>query len=238
MDDLLKEQIKSLRTQIPIGLSGAIKILKTTNGNIELASSLYKEQAFEIVKDKITFEIDDKQIQQSLDQCNYDIAKTIEALSELKYSTVERILLRYKDLEQASSRILDVIEKDDNIKRNYWIDLEDTKHLNIPKRCLLIIVEWINYEEWESFCFAIAREDWTKAFINELRNQLKLEELAKHVEEALNISEKFYSENKNASQVPFQYPPLDDLDAYFQKEKPELYRVLIDYVKANIEDFK
>lgn len=80
MNDLLKEQIKSLRTQIPIGLSGAIKMLKATNGNIELASNLYKEQAFEIVKDKITFEIDDKQIQQSLDQCNYDIAKTIETL--------------------------------------------------------------------------------------------------------------------------------------------------------------
>lgn len=233
MDELLKERLNLLRNRIPIGINGAIKLLKECNGNIDQACTLFKKQASESIKKKISFEVNDEDIEMQLTKFNYDIEKAFTALFEQKYSMTERILLTNRNQEKTLSIIAGAIEREDNLTRKYWLDLDEVKLLNTYRRCLITIVEWIDYKEWEGFDYAICRDDWTKEIIIQLRDQLQLESIANKIEEALSISKKFYEIKRSIT----ERPPIDKYNSFFDQQKEAIYGRLIQYVKDNINEF-
>lgn len=233
MDDFLKNQLNLLRNRIPIGINGAVKLLKECNGDINLACDLFKKQALETIKEKISFETSDENIENQLVKFNYDIGQTLAALFEQKYTFTERILLTNKNTEKTLDLIVGTIEKEDNLTRDFWLDLDEVKQLNTCRRCLITIMEWINYKEWEGFDYAICCTDWTKELIIQLRNQLQLDNIANNVEEALSISEKFYEIKRCIT----DHPPIDKYEAFFNQQKEIIYERLIEYVRININEF-
>lgn len=232
MDNLLNEKVNTLRGLIPIGINGAMKYLKQTDGDIDKAIDLYKSDTFNTVRKSLDFEISENKIRKYLDETNFDIQKTKDKLFEDRFTLTERILLKEKNKENAFDKIQYSIEKNFDLKRDFWLSIDQIKKLPTPLYSFIIIQEWRNYESWEGFGSAILTE-FTQYAIKEIRDVLELKEMATKLQSAMEISNHFYSIKRSI----LERPDIDIYEEYYQENESILIGYLYDYVKENITQF-
>jgi len=230
MDEILKHKCELLRSQLPIGLNGAIKLLKETEGDIEQAKALFKDRIFVLVKEKSGMQ--DNVILNYLEKNNYDTQKTLECLFEEKYTLTERILIKNKDKEKALTTLQNAIEQTDNLSRRFWLDAEEMKKLNRQRYCFVIIQEWMNYEDWEGFEPAVCTSFCVPA-ATQIKEELGMQELAENILQAHNICEEFYTVEREIT----DRPDIRTYNDYFEGYRDELIDNLYSFVKRNIYQF-
>lgn len=230
MDENLKHKCTLLRSQLPIGLNGAIKLLKETEGDIEQAKALFKDRIFRLIKEKT--DAQDNIILSHLEKNNYDTQKTLEYLFEEKYTLTERIFIKNKNKGKALSNVLYSIEQTDNLTRHFWLSEEELKKLNPYRYCFAIIQEWMDYEDWEGFEPAVCTSFCVPAS-QQIKTKLHMEELADNILKASEICEEFYSAKREIT----KRPDISIYNDYFEEHKDELIDKLYSFVKGNLNQF-
>lgn len=149
-----KEELDLLRQQIPIGIRHGLNLLDKTNGDVNLARGLFENELAEIIvgKSSVSREVAKKH----LVAANYDIAKTLVSIDEERFTLPERILRKSKDnKEKALSLLARNLEDTKKLKRDYWLALDQLQDLSAVQYCLLVVMEWLDYEDYEGFDHAI-----------------------------------------------------------------------------------
>ncbi|WP_212004868.1 hypothetical protein [Chitinophaga sp. HK235] len=146
-----KQEIDELRTYFPVGIRHAQMLLSKTNGDVAAAAALFKAEIKAVVLGKT--DASPELVQQQLEQHQYDIAKTLAGIEEARFTLTERILRKYKnDHETALDKICLAIEEAAQLKRNYWLPLDELKQQLHPcPYCLMVVSEWLSFEGWEGF---------------------------------------------------------------------------------------
>jgi hypothetical protein len=149
-----KEELDLLRQQIPIGIRHGLNLLDKTNGDIHLARGLFEDELTEIIvgKSSVSWEV----ARSHLVAANYDIAKTLVSIDEERFTLPELILRKSKDnKEEALSLLARNLEDAKKLKRDYWLALDQLQDLSAVQNCLLVVKEWLDYEDYEGFDAAI-----------------------------------------------------------------------------------
>ncbi|MBO9728983.1 MAG: hypothetical protein J7623_10155 [Chitinophaga sp.] len=144
-----KEQLDTLRQQMPIGIRHGLELLRKTNGDIVAARTLFEEELIAIIISKTS--VSQETAQKHLQAANYDMPKTLVSIDEERFSLPERILRNAKNREEALSLLARNLADAKGIKRNYWLPLDQLQHLSPVQRCLLVVMEWLEYEDYEGF---------------------------------------------------------------------------------------
>ncbi|HEY9262749.1 hypothetical protein [Chitinophaga sp.] len=149
-----KEELDLLREQIPIGIRHGLNLLDKTSGDINLARSLFENELTEIIISKTSAS---KEVaHKHLLAANYDVAKTLVSIDEERFTLPERILRKSKgNKEEALSLLARNLEDAKNLKRDYWLALDQLPDLSAVQYCLLVVKEWLDYEDYEGFDTAI-----------------------------------------------------------------------------------
>lgn len=169
-----KEQLDTLRQQMPIGIRQGLDLLRKTGGDIVAARSLFEEEITAIIISKTS--VSREVAQKHLKAANYDIPKTLVSIEEERFSLPERILRNTKDKEAALSLLAQNLEDAKGIKRDHWLALDQLQHLSPVQQCLLVVMDWLDYEDYEGFDAAIYF--YLDLVITQIEAQLLLPELA------------------------------------------------------------
>ncbi|MBC8110066.1 MAG: hypothetical protein H7Y04_03305, partial [Verrucomicrobia bacterium] len=157
MDNNFIDKLKDLRQRIPIGMQHGLLLLEQAKGDINQAEKLFqKETLLEVVKEaKVTEEV----AIIHLAKCNYDTYLTINSIDEERYSYTERVLKKFsKDRFTALERIAGRVEYSEEIqgyKGDFEFNIEQLDRLQPEVFCLILVIEWLNYEDYEGFDYAI-----------------------------------------------------------------------------------
>ena len=85
----------------------------------------------------------------ALELAGYEVPRTLHQLEQVRYSLTQRILRRYRAPADAVRRVADVVEQTHQVPRTYWLDMEAAQLLPLPLACVLVVTEWLAYEDWE-----------------------------------------------------------------------------------------
>jgi len=240
MNGTSKQKIAILRQRIPIGIQHALALLEKTNGDIDRAEVLFKEEMLDVIINKTGVAKD--VAQRHLINNNYDIGHTLKSLDEERFTLIERIYIRYKDKEEALRQVMRVIEEQHHIERNYWLDFKTLLVLPQEICCPLVIMEWMAYEEYESFHIALSFQ--LDVVAAQIENVLQFPSLASTLRQAREIMELIYKEyevgacienyiaatNKLRSDKAYQ-----SYEQAYTNQKSLLISRLYDFVKMNIK---
>jgi hypothetical protein len=231
------DQLKILRERIPIGVRHGLSILEKTNGDLVMAEILFREDLIAIIVEKTG--VDKEMALRHLVKSNFDIEGTLASIDEERFTLSERILRRYKaDKEEALAKIADAIEKKERLKRTFWLEFEDLKHLSSEAFCLLTVKEWINYESWEGLDSAVYFN--LEVVADQIEKQLLMPEVAQNLRTAKQIcQQQFEQQKQNLESDGFVEPTQEFTQCYdlFMEHIPLIIDKLYEYVRARINLF-
>lgn len=195
-----KEQLHLLRQQIPIGIRQGVQLLNQTNGDVGKARQLFEAAVIETIIQRTAVPADIAR--KYLATHNYDIPQAIASINAERFTLTERILQKSKNnKEDTLTLIVQSIETTSNIQRKYWLPLEELTYLSPPVYCLLVLHEFLSYEDWEGFSSAIYFHPGIVAA--QLETLPGLEFVANHLREAKRRSDEIYQQynGKQASEI-------------------------------------
>lgn len=231
-----KEQLHLLRQQIPIGIRQGIQLLNQTNGDVGKARQLFEAAVIETIIQKTSVSADIAR--KNLVTHNYDIPQTIASINTGRFTLSERILQKSKDKkEDALTLIMQSIEATSNIQRKFWLPLEELAYLPSPVYCLLVLHEFLSYEDWEGFGSAIYFHPGIVTA--QLETLPGLEFIANHLREAKRRSDEIYQQYKGKQPSEISNKVADDAafcrhQAGFETAKPLIIDRLYSLVVENI----
>lgn len=238
-----KEELDLLRKQIPIGIRHGLNLLDKANGDINLARGLFENELTEIIvsKSSVSWEV----ARNHLVTANYDIAQTLVSIDEERFTLQERILHKSKDSkEEALSLLARNLEDAKNLKRNYWLVLDQLPDLSPMQNCLLVVKEWLDYEDYEGFDAAIYF--YPDIVASQIETQLLLPEVAGYIHAGKVRSDQIIEQYKpkRPGKKPFHVSNVINVDAEFMRNESgfkESRAVIIDrlyeLVVNNIGEF-
>ncbi len=157
------------------------------------------------------------------------------------YSFSERIFKKYeKDKQESLNQIALEIEKREKPERNFWLNFESLKKINSYQFTLLVIIEWLHFEELEDFESALYFN--LKIVNKEIEETLFLSDFALNLKNAFKRQEEIYSNNKFDKIYLHNNFLLTDIkytnyQKYYFDNKNRLIENLYEFVKKNIKYF-
>ena len=240
MENNFKEKIKEFRQKFPIGIQEGLVMLQLANGDLNLAEDLFKEKTLHEILSKT--EVQKEIAIAHLTKCNYDIYLTINSIDEERYGFTERVLKKFnQDKFTGLKRIASEVERIENILRNrdfFWFTIEHLSNLPPELYCLVLMMEWLNYEDYEGLDHAIHFHlDKVKFQIN---NQLQLPHIAQTLQNAKTIYQEQLEEQtikslKNGYLMPT--PEFIEQEKLFVIQKPLLVNSLYEFVTMHMDKF-
>lgn len=185
MDNTYLEELKILRTIVPVGIRQGIILLDQTKGNIDAAAQQFREHALTLIASKT--DTDPDKLLVVLEKNNYDIAASLKQLEEEKFTPLERVLRRYQDNKEDGLYKVSIL-----VQEKYGLSQEALRHwhtlptLPAPVFTFLVVTEWLNFEDYEGLSIALSfqletvTQEMEKLGFNELAtvlnkaNQLRL----------------------------------------------------------------
>ena len=238
-----KEELDLLRQQIPIGIRHGLNLLTKSNGDINHARRLFENEMIEVViaKTSVSPEIAEKHLLAS----EYDIAKALASVDEERFTLSERILQKTKgNKELALDLIGGNLEDAKKLKRNYWLKLDELEGLSPVQYCLLVVKEWLDYEDYEGFDDAIYF--YADIVAQQIEEQLLLPELANGLRIARKLGDELFEQHKrkgSAKKLPLVSSQLNENPVYissrnrFKNSRLLLIDRLYDLVVNNVDQF-
>jgi hypothetical protein len=147
------QELRALRQRIAIGVRHGLVLLYQTNGDVVAAEALFQQELTRLVAHQA--QIPEAAARHALEQANYEVPRTLRQLEQARYSLTQRILRRYREPADAVRRVADVVERTYHVSRTYWLDVESAQLLPLPLACVLVVSEWLAYEDWEGLDGAV-----------------------------------------------------------------------------------
>ncbi|MBW8683336.1 hypothetical protein [Chitinophaga rhizophila] len=242
MNKVSQQQVTLLRQRVPIGLSDGLRLLKQTDNDIDLAEQIFKEEMLKMVVNKTGIEPDIALMH--LHQQRYHVDAALQAINEERFSLTERIYRRHGNKEFALERIVDTVRKAYHIDLNKHLELKDVH--NVPREvcCLLVVMDWLCYTDYEGFDIGLTFELTT--ITTHVEEVLALPALAQVLERAADIRTSIFNDydaeiaienyitaaNALAKDVSFQ-----ECESTFLSQRVLLIERLYDLVGNNISKF-
>ncbi|UOQ53705.1 hypothetical protein [Hymenobacter cellulosivorans] len=147
-------QLQELRQQLPIGIRHALQLLERTQGNVAAAAQLFKQELTELVMSKTG--VARPVAEQHLAAAKYEVPRALYSIRAELYTLTEHILIRYQaDKSEALSRIQSVIQRETPLVRKEWLEVSELPKLNRPQACVILLCEWLGFEDWEDLTSAL-----------------------------------------------------------------------------------
>jgi hypothetical protein len=146
-------ELSALRQRLPIGVRHGLVLLQQTQGDVAAAAALFEQELTQVVARQA--QVPDATARQALEQVGYEVARALQQLEQVRYSLTQRLLRRYRDPADAVGRVADAVEQTYQVPRSYWLDFEAAQQLPPPLACVLVVSEWLAYEEWEGLEAAV-----------------------------------------------------------------------------------
>jgi hypothetical protein len=146
-------ELSALRQRLPIGVRHGLVLLQQTQGDVAAAEALFEQELTRVVAHQA--QVPQATARHALQQTGYEVARALQQLEQAHYSLTQRILRRYRDPADAVRRVADAVEQTHQVPRSYWLQFEATQQLPTPLACVLVVSEWLAYEEWEGLDVAV-----------------------------------------------------------------------------------
>jgi hypothetical protein len=148
-----RDELHALRQRIAIGLRHGLTLLHQTQGDVGAAEALFQQELTQLVANRA--QVPDAAARHALEQAGYDVPRALQQLEQARYSLTQRILRRYRVPDEAVRRVADAVEQAHHVPRTYWLDREAAQRLPPPLACVLVVSEWLAYEDWEGLDGAV-----------------------------------------------------------------------------------
>ena len=217
-------EIEQLKKKFSVGKKYAEKLLTESNGNLQQSENLFKNHLVDLFvqKQEVSIEIAVKFLEES----NYDFVVALKFYEEDKYGKTGLCLRKNKNKEKALYEILNLIVSTQNIQYDYYWEIESLSHLSDTQRTFVLLMGWINVEDWEGDLII------KKEFANEWRN-INVEWFADLFDEIIKREEELSKTNKRIWEDKL-YKSFNDV---FLKRREELINKLYNFVNENKVDF-
>ncbi|GAB3525496.1 hypothetical protein [Emticicia fontis] len=243
------ENLKILRQKIPVGMAHALKIIEATNGDIEQAENILKQEYINNLVEKTR--APKELVEECLIKNSFDIETSLKEIESKVYSSTELIFKYYsKDKRRGITLILDVIEKkiEANVKEEQdirvygWFNFELFKMLDSTQFCFATVAQWLFFEYCEDFDSAIHYH--TDIVTEHIEKKLDLPELANNIKICRERSSYFNKKYKNKKKGFLLAHDKIREDALYIKAKKNyfdqeelLIETLYNFVKTHIGQF-
>jgi hypothetical protein len=85
------------------------------------------------------------------------ISDELKSIDDARYTITELILRNHKDKkEDTLVKIKFAVEEQFNLKREFWLSFDCLKALPKEVYSFMVIMEWLNYEDWEGYDYALS----------------------------------------------------------------------------------
>lgn len=148
-----QEELSALRQRIAIGMRHGLVLLHQTSGDVAAAEALFRQELTQVVALKA--EVTEAAARHALQLAGYDVSRTLQQLEQARYSLTQRILRRYQEPADAVRRVADAVEQARRVPREYWLRIDAAQLLPLPLACMLVVSEWLAYEDWEGLDAAV-----------------------------------------------------------------------------------
>ena len=146
-------ELRALRQRTPINMRHGLVLLQQTNGDVAAAESLFQQELTRLVAHQA--QVPEAAARHALELAGYEVPRALQQLEQARYSLTQRILRRYLAPADAVRRVADAIEQTHQVPRPYWLDLQAAQRLLPPVACVLLVTEWLAYEDWEGLDAAV-----------------------------------------------------------------------------------
>jgi hypothetical protein len=147
------EELSALRHRTPIGVRHGLALLHQTKGDVAAAEALFQQELTQLIARQA--QVPEAAARHALELASYDVPRTLQQLEQVRYSLTQRVLRRYREPADAVRRIAYVIEQTHQVPRTYWLDVAAAQLLPAPLACVLVVGEWLAYEDWEGLNVAV-----------------------------------------------------------------------------------
>jgi hypothetical protein len=147
------EELQVLRQRTPVGMRYGLALLQQTNGEVAAAEALFQQELTQVV---VHQQVPEAVARHALELAGYDVPRALHQLEQGRYSLTQRVLRRYRAPADAVRRVGDVVEQTHHVPRTYWLDLAAAQLLAPPLACVLVVSEWLAYEDWEGLDVAVS----------------------------------------------------------------------------------
>jgi hypothetical protein len=145
--------LRVLRQRTPIGVRQGLALLHQTKGDVVAAETLFQEELTQVVARQA--QVPEAAARQALVVAGYEVPRALQQLEQARYSLTQRMLRRYREPADAVRRVADVVEQTQQVPRSYWLDVAAAQVLPPPLACVLVVNEWLAYEDWEGLDAAV-----------------------------------------------------------------------------------
>jgi hypothetical protein len=238
-----KEELDLLRQQIPIGIRHGLNLLIKTKGDINETRRLFEAELIEVIVGKTS--VLPEVAQKHLVAANYDITNALVSLDEERFTLSERILREAKGNKEGALDLLGQnLEDAKGITRKYSLPIDQLPDLSAVQYCLLVVKEWLDYEDYEGFDYAIYF--YVDIVATQIETQLLLPEIAGYLRTGRVRSDEIIEQYKpkRPRKKPFHVSNVINIDDEFVKNRDGFRRNravvidrLYDLVVVNIGAF-
>lgn len=146
-------ELSALRQRLPIGVRHGLVLLQQTQGDVAAAAALFEQELTRVVAHQA--QVPPATARHALEQTGYEVARALQHLEQARYSLTQRLLRRYRDPADAVRWVADAVEQTHQVPRTHWLHVEAAQQLPLPLACVLVVSEWLGYEDWEGLDAAV-----------------------------------------------------------------------------------
>lgn len=235
-----KENLLILRSRIPVGIREGLDLLKSTKGNVIKAEKIFKTQYIKAVVEKTGCTA--AQAEAALIQQRFDLSAALIVIEDAALTETEKILKRIREKAVAINRISSLVLEHEKLKRTYWLEEEVFQALSGVRYIAVLIAEWLDYEDCESFENAVLF--YPEKVVPAMEQELDFPGMADVISELKNVQdfvtafcEKYKIRVATRHRILTEHKAYERLTDFYKEHKPVLVDKLYDFIVRNIEAF-
>lgn len=230
-----KKEILGLRKIVPLDIKTAANVLDRTEGDIQQAAELYKKEATTRMSKEYNVSYD--VAREILDELNFDMEKSKEAILQQSSTLSERVLTNDKSdsREKVYNLVRQIILHNDPENSALSISKEEIDQLNATSRSILKVYFWLSFRE--DFAYAVDRS-LTDDIMAEIE-RFECEIFTNPLKEAIVIKNKLENEAPRTKSFVVKLrlnPEFKKVGKLIYKQKGKLYDKMIDFALANLNE--
>jgi hypothetical protein len=229
-------ELRALRQRTPIGLRHGLALLLQTNGEVAAAEVLFQQELTRLVAHQA--HVPEAAARHALELASYEVPRALQQLEQAQYSLTQRILRRYREPADAVRRVADAVEQTHQVPRPYWLDLETAQRLPPPLACVLIVSEWLAYEDWEGLAAAVYFQlEMVLAYCDQLLELPQVSHALRHAAALEQAQAELRHHQLIRRGVYRPGPEVEAASAAFDVLRPRLVQRLYELIEEHIELF-
>lgn len=227
------EELRTLRQRTPIGLRHGLALLQQTKGEVAAAEALFQQELTRVVAHQA--QVPEAAARHALELAGYEVPRALQQLEQARYSLTQRLLRRYRDPADAVRYVADAVEQTHHVPRTYWLDMAAAQVLPPPLACVLVVNEWLAYEDWEGLNVAVYFH--LEAVLAYLDHLLALPQVSHILRAAATLEQEQVASRRRqlARTGAFRpRPELQAVQAAFEALRPRIVQGLYEVIEQHI----